>query len=125
MSTTAAAQAPITTTTITKYRALFLILAKELGWTHSQVSTMVDQYKKGTEVVTLSWGNTQLKGLAHTKGKTLVNLVEGAQGAKLQRAQTAMGKPMELTAKWPKLSPAKVAELEALAVATFKVIPQA
>lgn len=123
MTSTAAAQtSTITITSITKYRALFLVLAGEQGWSFTQVATNVDQYKKGSEVVTLNWGATQLKGLSHTKGKTMVSLVEGAKGAKLQRAQSAMGKPMELTAKWGKLSPAKVAELEALALATFQVI---
>jgi hypothetical protein len=123
-TTAAAASAPITS--ISKYRALMLVGAVELGWTHTQVATNVDQFTKGkgatAEVITLVWGGTQLKAYSHTKGKTLVTTVEGTVGAKLQRAQTSLGKPMELTAKWPKLSAAKVAELEALAKASFKVI---
>lgn len=110
-------------TQISKYRALMLVLATmELGWKYQQVGTQVDQYTKGQEVITLSWGNTQLKEYIHSKGKALVAHVQGTQGAKLQRAQTSLGKPMELTAKWPKLTPKKVEELEALASATFKVV---
>ena len=112
------AAAPLTT--MTKYRALFLVLAGEQGFKHTQASTWVDVYSKGNEVITMSWGAGQLKGFTHTSPKGKV-IVEGQQAAKLQKAQTAMGKPMANSAKW-NLAKAKLAELEALGLATFKVI---
>lgn len=115
--------APITV--ISKYRALMLVGALELGWTHTQVATLVDIYTKGKgatqEIMVLSWGPSALKEYTHTKGKTMVTHVQGTQGSKLQRAQTSLGKAMDLGAKWS-LSKAKLAELEELARVTFKVI---
>lgn len=109
-------------TAITKYRALFLVLAAEQGWSYTQVSTNGDVFTKGTEAIHMVWGATQLQGFTHTKGKSLVAEAKGEVQGKLQRAQSQMGKPMETTKKWPKLSPSKVTELEALATKTFKVL---
>jgi hypothetical protein len=119
-TSTAAVAAPVTS--ITKYRALYLVLAAELGWNHTQLATNVDQYSKGTEKVTLHWGSTQLKGYSHSKGKAMVALAEGTEAGKLQRAQSAMGKPMEITKKWAKINPTQAAALEDLATRTFTVI---
>lgn len=120
MSNTTTTVAPVTS--ITKYRALYLVLAAELGWNHTQLATNVDQYSKGTEKVTLHWGATQLKGYSHSKGKAMVALAEGTEAGKLQRAQSAMGKPIEVSKKWAKINPTQAVALEELATRTFKVI---
>lgn len=113
--------APINT--MTKYRALFLVLAGELGFKHTQASTWVDVYSKGNEVITMSWGAGQLKGFTHTSPKGKV-IVEGQQAAKLQKAQSAMGKPMANSAKW-NLPKGKLAELEALGAKSFYILEPA
>lgn len=124
-NTSATTVSLIKATPILKYRALMLVLAGEQGWTHTQAATDVDVYIKGkgaaTEVITLAWGPAALKGYTHTKGKTMVTQCEGAVASKLQRAQTSLGKPMDLKAKWS-LSKAKLAELEELGLKAFKVI---
>lgn len=116
----AAKSAPITT--ISKFRALFLVLAAQKGWKHSQVLTNVDSYTKGNEVITVKWGATSMVEFTHTKGKSLDAHVTGGVGSKLQKLQTRMGSPIADNQKWAKLPTAKVKELEALATTTFKVV---
>lgn len=121
-STLSTIATPATITCISKYRALFLVLASEMEWKFSQASTYVDTYTKGTEVITMVWGTSKLKAYSHTKGKNLVKQVEGQVASKLQKAQTSMGKPMDDNQRWGKLTPTEVTDLEALATSTFKVI---
>jgi len=120
MSTTTKS-APITA--ISKYRALFLILAAEQGWKYTQVLTQVDQFTKGDHVITVKWGATQMVEFLHTQGKAIApnGQVAGGAASKLQKLQTQMGKPMADGKKWAKLSPTKVKELETLATKTFKI----
>lgn len=107
---------------ITKYRALFLILAQEKGWKFAQLQTQVDQYTKGQETITVKWAPTAMTEYLHTKGKNVVNHVTPGHQAKLQKLQAAMGGEDLGTKKWPKLSAAKVAELESIAARSFQVI---
>jgi hypothetical protein len=111
--------APITA--ISKYRALVLVKAVELGWKHSQVSTNVDAYTKGTERIVLTWGRTQLISMGHMKGKAIVAEARGEAAGKLQRTQTQLGDPMPISKKWRALKAAEVEALEALATKTFAV----
>lgn len=112
----------IPVTAITKYRALMMLAALELGWKFAQEGTNSDVYTKGTDAIHVVWGSTQMVGFTHTRGTKVVTTARGEVSSKLQRCQSALGKPMDVTKKWPKLSPAKVTELEALAVKSFRVI---
>jgi len=114
--------APITV--ISKYRALIHHLATvELGFTHTQPATMVDQYTKGKDLVTLYWGGSKLISFQATKDGT-PGPIEQGKASMLQRAQTALGKAIALEgpgSKWNLSTKAK-GEFEALALATFKVV---
>ena len=121
MATTLKA-APITT--ISKFRALVLVMAVLNGWTHVQAHTMVDQYTKGDDTIALSWGAGSLKGFSRNG-----TLVEGGS-LMLQRMQhqafkvAQKGKSLnDLNWKWSKLTAKQVKGLEDLARASFKILP--
>lgn len=104
-------------------RSLMLVLADEQGFTHSQTATYVDVFtKKGHAPVVLTWSaarNGHL--LAVASGKTLI---EG-KTSMLQRAQTMLGKPIDLGRKWGRIADAKKAELVAFGASRLKVIAPA
>lgn len=113
---------PVPTTQGSWIRALFLLIP---GWTHHQVSTMVDQYTKGDEVITMVWGTSQLLQVGATKGGKVTMQVEGQQAQKLQKAQLQGFKHKDgltsLTSTW-KVTKAQKVELTKLAAGTFKVM---
>lgn len=111
--------APITA--ISKYRALVLVKAIELGWNHVQLSTGTDEFTKGDEQITVAWGSTQMVGFGHFKANALVTQAKGEVKGKLQRLQTSLGEEMAITKKWRALKDDEVVALEKLATATFKV----
>lgn len=113
---------PVPTSQGSWIRALFLLIP---GWTHHQVSTMVDQYTKGDEVITMVWGSSQLLQVGATKGGKVTLSVEGQQAQKLQKAQLQGFKHKvglaSVTSTW-KVTKAQKAELAKLAEATFKIM---
>ena len=66
----------------------------ELGFTHTQPSTEVDVFTKGTKVIALRWGSAQLQEFS------INGQVQEDKLGKLQLAQTALGKPMGVLEKW-------------------------
>lgn len=121
---------PVPSTPILKFRALTFLMLVELGFTHSQASTSVDVYLKGTETIRVVWGTTQMVGFSHMVGKAIKAEAQGTTQGKLQRLQASTkGQPSnakganDFTWKWSKLTPKKVEALELLASQTFKVIP--
>ncbi len=128
MATTVKTQAQAApTTTISKYRGLVHFMAvQELGFKHTQPQTTIDQYTKGDETITLSWGSGKLVAFQVTKGGQPQGIVQG-MGSMLQRAQKELGKPIPLTgpgSKWNLSSKAK-ADMEAYAAKVFKVVKEA
>lgn len=120
MAVTKAAAVP--TTSSSWIRALFLLIP---GWTHTQAGTMVDQYTKGDEVITMVWGSSQLLAVGATKGGKVTLQVEGQVAQKLQKAQIQGFKHKDgltsLTSTW-KVTKAQKVELAKLAASTFKVM---
>src|SRR5690242_17669868 len=116
-------------TSISKYRALVLVLATSLGFTHKQESSQVDIYSKGSTSILLQWGHGQLLGGARVEQGKVVAEVKAEQNLKLQRMQHQLFKAPEkgkalsdLQWKWSKLTSKQVTDLEALAKAQFKAL---
>lgn len=119
----AAAKAPTAKAADNWMRGLMLILAVQEGFSHSQTSTYVDVLtKKGQAPIVLTWsGASNGHLLAITQGNTHI---EG-KGSMLQRAQTMLGKPMELHKKWTGMTAGKKHEAILFQHSKVKVLQQA